>query len=179
MKVSAGKLSVMGDFGKNVREKVGGSYLGVVVELRADGSKPCRQRDKSACELIRALNSYPHGPMLVGMVGHAKLGCPGIGNPDPYVRSLVVSNGQVDGHWSDPLAVRCQPTPGLSSQDFPLVVFEIHEIEPEPLGMGIDRLVYARSIIAAEIRFQIAQNVVSSKSVRDLEAEARELRGGA
>ena len=67
------------------------------------------------------------------------------------VLSLVVSNGQVDGHWSDP-----RGSVSASSRfvllDFPLVVFEIHEIEPESLGMWIDRLVYAQSI-AAE-RFQ-------------------------
>src|SRR5260370_30689789 len=117
--------------------------------------------------------------MLVRVISDLELGRPGPGNADTAVGSLVVGKEQVDRHWSDPLAVGCQPTPGLSSQDFPLSALQVHEIKPEAIGMGITSLVDAGSIVAAEVGLQVAENIIASKFVRDLEAKARVLRRGA
>jgi hypothetical protein len=45
--------------------------------------------------------------------------------------------------------------------------------------MRVTSLVDAGSIVAAEIGLQVAENIIASKFVRDLEAKARVLRRGA
>src|SRR5258708_26422201 len=117
--------------------------------------------------------------MVVGVIRWPQHGGPRPGNADTGVGSLVVGKEQVDRHWSDPLAVGCQPTPGLSSQDFPLSALQVHEIEPEATSMRVTGLVDAGSIVAAEVGLQVAENIIASKFLRDLGAKARGLRRGA
>src|SRR5258708_32865592 len=75
--------------------------------------------------------------MLVGLISDPQHGGPCPGNANTTVGSLVVGKEQVDRHWSDPLPVGCQPTPGLSSQDFPLSAPQVHEIEPKATSMRV------------------------------------------
>ncbi len=81
MKVSAGKICVVGGFGENIWHKIRRSRVGVVIELRANRAEACRKSDIVADILVGVFNSYAHGPMLIDVVSDAKLGRPRVGTP--------------------------------------------------------------------------------------------------
>src|SRR5208282_1034503 len=178
MKVSAREIPVISDFGKDVRHEICGSRIGAVIELRADGSKARGERDIIADVLIGIFNAYSHGPMFVGVIGDAELGCPGVRHSDAEVLILVVGNRKVRGHWPQAVAVGSQPTPRLSGKKLPFTSLQVHEIEAQTIGVGIHALIDTGGIVSAEIAFYIAGDIVAVEIVRHFNAETRKLRRG-
>src|SRR5208337_374000 len=113
----------IGDLGKDVWHKIGGSSVGAIIELRANGSKLRGKRDVTADILIRIFNANSHGPVFVGVIGDTKLGGASVRHSHSKVLILVVSNCEIRGHGSDARAIRSQPTPCLPSKKFPFASF--------------------------------------------------------
>lgn len=114
MEMPPGVVLVVSDFGKNVGHQIGCARIVIVVKLRANGSKANRKRNVGADILIGVFNADPHGPVFVGMIGGPELGSAGVRLAYHQVLILVVGKSQVVRHWAEAVAVRCQPTPGLT-----------------------------------------------------------------
>src|ERR1700723_3380545 len=71
MKMSGGEICVIGSLGDNVWHEVRRSGVCVVVELRANCSELCWERDIGADKLVGIFNTYAYGPMLVRVVTDA------------------------------------------------------------------------------------------------------------
>src|SRR5580658_3997277 len=90
MEMSACNFCVVRNFGKDVWEQIGSSYLGSVVKLRADRrGKGGWQGDESTYVLVGILDAYPNRPMFVQVIGNAELGSTGVGQADADVLILV------------------------------------------------------------------------------------------
>src|ERR1700733_2047205 len=117
--------------------------------------------------------------MIAGVIRDAELRGTGVGYADPEVLVFVVGEGQIGGHWTQPVAVGGQPAPCLPAKDFPLAAFQVHKVKAQPVGLAIHALIDVGSIVAAEISFDVGSHIVAAELVRNLEVETGILRGGA
>src|SRR6266404_2758231 len=178
MEVPACKLSVIGNLGENIGECVRRTDLCAVIELRTNGIESRWECDEGADKLIRILNAYSSGPMLVRVIGDAELGSPRIRHSDGQVLILIVGKGQIDRHWPGAVPVGHQPAPRLSGQELPFAAFYVREVQSQPMGMAVHALIDIRSVVAAEIAFNVGGDVVAAKTACDCRVQAGELRRG-
>src|ERR1700723_1392494 len=103
--MSASKFCVVSDFGNDVRKKIGSTYLGSVVELRANGRGKCRWKSNEiSYELVGVLNSHAKRQMIVSVIGHAELRSAGEGQANLEVLVLVVGGCLIGRHRAQPVA---------------------------------------------------------------------------
>src|ERR1700722_20534265 len=115
--------------------------------------------------------------MSAGVIGDAELRSAGVRYADPDVLVLVVGEGQIRGHRTQPVAVGGQPTPCLPAKDFPLTALQVRKVKAQTVGLAIHALIDVGSIVAAEISFDVGSHIVAAELVRNLEVETRILRG--
>src|ERR1700729_1959801 len=115
--------------------------------------------------------------MIAGVIRDAELRGTGVGYADPNVLVLVVGDGQIGGHRTQPVAVGGQPAPRLPAKQFPLTALQIHKVKAQTVGLAIHALIDIGSIVAAEISFDVGSHIVAAELVRNLEVETRILRG--
>src|ERR1700691_1074712 len=117
--------------------------------------------------------------MSAGVIGDAELRSAGVRYADPEVLVLVIGEGQIGWHRTQPVAVGGQPAPCLPAKDLPLTALQIHKVKAQTVGLAIHALIDVGSIVAAEISFDVGSHIVAAEFVRNLEIETGILRGGA
>src|SRR3984885_7456244 len=109
--------------------------------------------------------------MSAGVIGDAELRSGGVRYADPDVLVLVVGDGQIRGHRTQPVAVGGQPTPCLPAKHFPLTALQIHKVEAQTVGLAINALIDVASIVASEISFDVGSHIVAAEAVNNLAVE--------
>src|SRR5580658_11295904 len=109
--------------------------------------------------------------MIACAIGDAELRGAGVGYADSEVLVLVVGDGQIGGHGTQPVAVGGQPAPCLPAKDLPLTALQVHKVKAQTVGLAIHALIDVGSIVAAEISFDVGSYIVAAKLVRNLEVE--------
>src|ERR1700723_523729 len=179
MKMSASKFCVVSDFGNNVRKKIGSAYLGSVIKLRTNRRGKCRWKgNEISYELIGVLNSQSKRQVIVSVIGNAELRSAGEGQANLEVLVLVVGSCLIGGHRTQSIAVGGQPTVGLPAKNFPLAAFQIQEAKAQTKGMAVHDLIHTVGVIAAEVRFAVAGNIIATDFVCDQYVKAGILRAG-
>src|SRR5580704_12911948 len=179
MEMPACNSCVVRNFGNDVRKKIRGSYLGSIVKLRADRGKARWEGYERTYVLVGVLYAHPKRQMIVQVISDAKLSSAGVGQANPDVLVLIVGDRQIGGIRTDPAAVGSQPTPGLSTKNFPLAAFQVKKAKAHAKGVAVHGLINVRGIIPAKVRFAVAVHIIVTPFVRDMYAEAGELRGEA
>src|SRR3984957_1067146 len=178
MKMVASKFCVVSDFGNDVRKKIGSAYLGSVVELRANRGGKCRWKgNETSYELVGVLNSHSKRQVIVSVIGNAELRSAGEGQADLEVLVFVVGGCLIGGQRTPPIAVGGQPAIGLSAQNFPLAAFQVHKAKAQTKGVAVHDLIHIGGVIAAEVRFAVAGDIIGTDFVRDLYVETGILSG--
>src|ERR1700693_2479361 len=179
MEMSACNSCVVRDLGNDVWKKIRSSYLGSVVELRADRSKARWEGYERTYVLVGVLDAHSKRQMIVQVISDAELSSAGVGQAHPDVLIFVVGDRQIGGTRTDPAAVGGQPTPGFSAKNFPLATFQVKKAKAHAKGVTVHGLINIRRIIAAKVRFAVGGHIILTEFVRDMYAEAGELRGEA
>src|ERR1700722_4806652 len=115
--------------------------------------------------------------MIAGVIRDAELSSAGVRYADPNILVLVVGDGQIGWHRTEPVAVGGQPAPCLPAKDLPLAALQVHKVKAQTVGLAIHALIDVGSIVAAEISFDVGSHIVTAELVRNLEVETRILRG--
>src|SRR5580692_5460878 len=179
MEVSAGEFGVVGGLGENVGHQIRRSGVRVVIELRANRAEARRKSDVITDKLVRVFDSYPDGPMVIDVVGDSKFGRARVRHSHSEILIFVIRDGQIGWNRTDALAVRGEPTPGLSAYDHPFVAPGVSKVQPQTIRKTVHTLIYVGSAVSAEIALDVAQEVGASEMVLDFKVEAGELRRGA
>src|ERR1700722_7608543 len=179
MEMSACDSRVVRDLGNYVWKKIRSSYLGSIVKLRADRGKRRREGDERTYELVGVLDAHPKSQMIVQVISDAELSSAGVGQASTDVLILVIGDRQIGGTRTNPAAVRSQPAPGLSAQNFPLATFQVKKAKAHAKGVAVHGLINIRRIIPAKVRFAVAVHIIVTPFVSDMYAEAGELCGEA
>src|SRR5262249_5595672 len=145
-------------------------------KLRVEGE---RENDFSGAHvLLRVLNAKAPGEIGIGVPSRNERS--GAGVVHAHVNLCVFTDGSelVTRNRRNPEAVGRQQTPGLSAQELPLTTLQIHPVNAQAVGVRVGGNENVGGIVAVEIKFNVASDIVGAEFGVRLDVEARVLAGG-
>src|SRR6185437_2629804 len=107
MHVPVAKMSVEGNFGKDIGMSVGGGWEGSIVQLAGVGSgQSTRQRNCTADKLFGVLDREAERPPFVGVEHDPELRGTSPGQTHLKVRVNVQTGKNVSWQWREAIAIR-------------------------------------------------------------------------
>src|SRR5258708_2940902 len=173
---------VISEFGNDVRACVrGAGVVGCVKLVSQDSIESSWENHLRAlpCELLRVFDA--HGPykMIVKVIAGPELGSAGEVVTYLMIAVLVECGEHIRGIRSDSNAVGCEHAPGLTAHELPLTALQVQPIVAETIGVAVRSHKHIRRIIAVEIKFNEASNVIFAELGMGLQVEAGGLSRGA